>query len=188
MRKNPVLKIIIDNMGKNPTNEQMDDILTLLWRYYPIADYTLEEAQEKLRLNNKCKLLHGHYAFVGINPCIEDNLTTMKELYDYFRDRHGYKKDVMWCIEGHTENGYRPHIHALIKINKNSRKGHIINRLQKNLQLSNANSIDVKISSDPLLNYQRQRYIIGDKQDSKMDNVTADQQERDLYNIPNYIL
>lgn len=174
-------------MGK-VTDQQMDDILSMLWRYYPISDFTLAEAQEKLRLQNKCKLLHGYYALVGINPSIEDNLTTMKDLYDYFKDRHGYKKDLIWCVEGHTEGGYRPHIHALIKINKNSRVGHIVKRFQRNLLLKSNNSIDVKISSDPHLNYQRQLYIIGDKQEAKMDYVVADREERELYNIPNYIL
>ena len=123
-----------------------------------------------------------YYGWIGINP--PPNSINIADLYDFTLANLPYEK-YAFCVEQHTENGIRPHIHALVKTNGNTRAGHQITRLAKIYDISN-NYIEYSISNKFELNKTRFSYIIGEKTPNKLQYVELDRKTRELLNIPQY--
>ena len=116
------------------------------------------------------------YMWIGINP----QYKTMLELYN---DLKKLKLDkYVACVEAHTEQGYRPHIHMLYT--GHHKPYRIIEKLSKHFNCK-TNFIEAK-------NYtkyydEKISYIRGEKTDDKIQYVEKDKIERKKDNIPDYV-
>lgn len=116
------------------------------------------------------------YMWIGINP--PDY--TMKSLYD---DLEELKLDKYTAVvEGHTEHGYRAHIHMIYT--GHHKPYRIIDKLSKHFNCQ-PNFIEAK----NLNHYYEEKleYIKGNKCNEKKEYVQADRAEREKYKIPHFI-
>lgn len=120
------------------------------------------------------------FAWIGLNP--PPNTYTLKELYELCVDKFPYRGYEM-VAEQFTQGGIRPHLHILLKVSDNSRKNHIISRLAKSFEMDAA-SVQVRISNNYSLIDRWQKYIQGEKSDTKMEYVNNDKEYRQNNNIP----
>ncbi len=105
---------------------------------------------------------------------------TMLELYKHFSQIN--LDDFIGCVEAHTENGYRPHIHMML-FDMHTRPNRIIKKLSNYFECKE-NFIHCKISTDFKRNYE---YINGNKCNEKKCFVDSDKSERERDGIPHVI-
>ncbi len=96
-------------------------------------------------------------------------------------------KNYMYCVEQYTDNGIRPHLHILAKVDENTRPNKEIDRLAT-LFTTQKNFIEYKISTSKKLKISRQKYIRGEKTQDKLINVEKDIKEREIQQLQNYYL
>lgn len=142
-------------------------------------------------METELKLLEEKYGmkvgkkhmWVGINPQTKD----MKECYDItikMLEKHNYFEKVLWCVEAHTDQGYRPHVHMMIETKAKPHR--IIETISKNFKCSK-NFVECKNYKNGVLYNEHIQYIQGNKTDNKLENVERDRQERNEEKIPHYI-
>lgn len=123
------------------------------------------------------------HMWIGINPQCKD----MKECYDTMIkmiEKHSYFDKSLWCVEAHTEKGYRPHIHLMIETKAKPHR--IIETIAKNFKCSK-NFVECKNYKNDILYNEHVQYILGNKTDNKLQFVDADKKEREDEGIPHYI-
>ncbi len=135
------------------------------------------EIDKWLCVDNSKKSL---FAWIGINPPI--GKYTIEKL---FKECKLPYEHYIFCVEQHTANGIRPHIHALAEVNKDTRPSREIPKLAKIFDVS-LNVIEYKISKHPVVNDARRAYILGNKSKEKQENVLKDKLTRTALNIPDY--
>jgi len=132
------------------------------------------------------------YTWVGINPSIE-HYPTMLSLYLQLEKltvpnnsinvnrRCDWKYEAV--VEGHTKQGYRPHIHMILytKI----KPGRIVDSFSKHFKCEK-NFVEVKNMKS--FYHEKKNYIRGKKDDSKIKYVEQDKKEREDNNIPHLII
>jgi len=116
------------------------------------------------------------YMWIGINPKYDD----MKSLYDKLQTLP--LGDYTATVEGHTKEGYRPHIHMLLITHHKPYR--IIDKLAAHFKCEK-NFIEAK-------NYtkyydEKMNYLKGEKIDEKKVYVEKDIKERDESGIPHLI-
>lgn len=117
------------------------------------------------------------YMWVGINPPPD---YTMKSLYDKLEE---LKLDrYIAVVEGHTENGYRPHIHMIYT--GHHKPYRIIDKLSKHF---NCEPNFIEAQNCKFYYEEKIDYINGKKTQSKLPLVEADKAERNQYNIPHIV-
>lgn len=119
------------------------------------------------------------YMWVGIDPDIK-NFPTMLSLAIRLSELNNYKFKAV--VEGHTENGYRPHIHMILFTT--IRPNRIIKSFSKFFQCKE-NFIEAK--NNKKFYQEKLDYINGKKTANKMKYVEADRKEREKYEIPHII-
>lgn len=119
------------------------------------------------------------YTWVGINPDVND-YPTMLSLYNKLNALKNWKFEAV--VEGHTPNGYRPHIHMILytKIRPNR----IVDTFSKHFKCAK-NFIEVKNMKQ--FYSEKQDYIRGKKAKEKISFVELDKQERDENKIPHLV-
>jgi len=119
------------------------------------------------------------YMWVGIDPDIK-LYPTMLSLYEKLDKLQGFEFKAV--VEGHTENGYRPHIHMILftKICPNR----IIKTFSKHFRCAE-NFVEAK--NFKCFYEDKLDYIKGNKKKDKLDLVKKDMQERQLNRIPDLI-
>jgi len=122
-----------------------------------------------------------YYAWIGINPSGE----TMTSLH-IAASALPYK-DYIYCVEQNTDNGIRPHIHLLAKVNSNVRPNKEIERLATIFK-TQKNYIEFKISNSPSKRISRMKYIRGEKTHAKLINVEKDIKDRQIEKLENYYI
>lgn len=119
-----------------------------------------------------------YYAWIGINPSGETMTSLASALPKLPYDNYEA------VIEQNTDNGIKPHIHALALVSSNTRPNKEIARLSS-LFKCKSNFIEFKISSSKKLKNSRLKYLRGEKCIEKKENVKKDIQDRKLLSIPN---
>lgn len=122
----------------------------------------------------------SYYAWIGINPPLGQY--TLAELWGVASLPY---TDYVITVEQNTDNGVRPHLHALAKVCKNTRPGKEIVRLQKQFSVE-GQCIEYKIHGNNLL-LPHLKYLRGEKSLEKEDNVLKDIKDRLEFNIPNFL-
>ncbi len=120
------------------------------------------------------------HMWVGINPYSKDNskadITSLYQLLENLNKLKFYA-----CIEAHTDNGYRPHIHMMLFTRHKPYRVRDI--LSKNFQCEK-NFIQTENSS---LYDAHIEYLRGNKVATKSHLVEADRREREQKGIPHLI-
>lgn len=148
-----------------------------------ITQEVYEQLMEKDKAFENAKNNTKMYkAWLCINP--PPGSYTLEELYS-FTIQHIPYKNYLLCVEQNTDNGVRPHVHILASVTKTTRPNAEIARLAKMFKVKE-NFIECKISNNGLLNTQREKYVRGEKQDSKKDNVEKDKNDRLKLKIPDF--
>lgn len=123
------------------------------------------------------------YLWIGINP--PPGKYSMLQLYEKTLaaiNKIKWLKEHAFTVEGHTDGGYRAHVHMMIpKVVKPCRA---IESLSRHYQVE-ANSIECKTGH---CYNEHLKYIMGDKKNEKKINVEKDIVERNEIGISNYIL
>jgi len=129
------------------------------------------------------KKIGRKHMWIGINPQCRD----MLECYDTMNkmiEKHSYFDKSLWCVEAHTEKGYRPHIHLMMETKAKPHR--IIETIAKNFKI-NKNFIECKNNKNDNLYTEHIQYIKGEKTDSKLELVERDRTERNMEGIPQFI-
>lgn len=98
--------------------------------------------------------------------------------------RHTYMTNYIFSIEFYSKSGYNQHIHILVsgsKVNKTK----CIRDFSRKYEVS-ANFIDVKYSKRQSDYDNRENYIKGIKDDSKMESVQKDREKRASLSLLDY--
>ena len=159
-----------------------------------IYNMTIKGVKEHIaKINYKYDCLMGpsHY-WVGINPISkldtpDDSLILplFSQMEQCIRRHKMFHKGYLYCIEAHTNEGYRPHIHLLISDTK-PKQSRIIETLAKSFKCEK-HFIQVKKFTDGVMYSEHVKYIKGDKQESKEEFVLNDIKFLSKYNIPKYL-
>ncbi|AXH77445.1 MAG: putative replicase [Cressdnaviricota sp.] len=145
---------------------------------------TMEQSLAKLKHEyepylEKDEPLKQHM-WVGINPYSDNDSTAdIDKLYQLLENLNKLK--FYACIESHTENGYRPHIHMMLFTNHKPYRVRDI--LSKNFKCKK-NFIETQNSS---LYDAHIEYLRGNKVNTKLQFVEADIKEREEKGIPHFI-
>lgn len=122
------------------------------------------------------------YTWVGINPSIE-YYPTMSALYKDLKSLNMKSQSYEAVVEGHTKEGYRPHIHMILHTHVKPYR--IVKALSEHFHCA-SNFIEVKNMSQ--FYSEKQDYIRGKKKDdSKIPYVEKDREERERCSIPHLI-
>lgn len=125
------------------------------------------------------------HLWIGVNPPPKtvslDNLWVKASLAVL---KYKWLKCHAYCIEAHTKNGYRPHLHIMAV--SDEKPNRVISALANHFCLDKQ-SIECKAHHKGHLFGEHYDYIIGAKADAKMKDVDLDILERKKYDIPNYI-
>lgn len=127
------------------------------------------------------------HTWIGINPPPEKyNLTSLQnKMVSYTSgSKHCRENYYIYCVEQHTNNGIRPHIHFLVKTSA-VKPNRWVTQLVKHFGIQ-PNFIDVKINRNNYLLKEHINYIKGEKQDSKNANTQDDKAERVKQDLPDY--
>lgn len=150
---------------------------------------TIKGVHQHIRaINYKYDQIAGpsHY-WIGINP--PPGTVTVLQLYQkteqLFARYKMFEKGYLYCIETHTENGLRPHIHMIIRDTR-PKPSRVAETLAKHYKISE-NSIERKKYSEGILYAEHVEYIKGNKKASKLDFVQNDEKILSEYNIPKYL-
>lgn len=123
------------------------------------------------------------YLWIGINP--PPGKYSMLQLHEKTLaaiNKLKWLKEHAYTVEGHTDGGYRPHVHMMIpKVVKPHR---VIESLSSYYKVE-TNSIECKAG---YCYNEHLKYIMGEKKNEKICNVEKDIVERNEIGIPNYIL
>lgn len=119
------------------------------------------------------------YSWVGINPSPEV-YKTMRNLYERLEELP--LTNYYACVEGHTKEGYRPHIHMILFTHHKPYR--MIEKLAKHFKCEK-NFIQYKNMTQ--FYNEKMDYIKGIKTDEKEEFVNLDIEERDFSNIPHFI-
>ena len=148
-----------------------------------IKDWNLKANQQIKDRFDPASQPKQHYAWITINaPSVQYD---MKGLWDAAKDIP--YKDYIISVEQYTHQGEHPHLHLLAKVNRNTRKGKEIARMQKLFGLALPTSIHIKILSCPDLAQQKRRYVCGEKTESKIEDTQKDQSLRNSLGIPRFL-
>lgn len=155
---------------------------------------TIKGVKEQIaRINYKYDCLSGpsHY-WVGINPLPKTDdpdssllLPLFSKMEQCVRRHKMFKKGYLYCIEAHTNEGFRPHIHLLLS-DTTPKQSRVIEILAKTFNCEK-HFIQVKKFTDGVMYPEHIKYIKGDKQESKEQFVTNDLKFLSEYNIPKYL-
>mgnify|MGYP000052498848 CR=1 FL=1 len=129
------------------------------------------------------------HLWVGINP--PPGQYTMLKIHDLTKavvKKYKWLEDSAWCVEAHTDGGYRPHIHLMVSYNRNKIRSNAVIRMLSNSYKVEKHSIECKTYLNGNLNGEHIDYIMGLKSDEKKENVLSDISERNSLNIENYYL
>lgn len=118
-------------------------------------------------------------AFIGINP--PSNSISLRELYEQCLTTLTDQGEAV--VEQNTSEGIRPHVHYLCKVSSNARKNHLITKYSKLFNLP-SNFISVQISKNAATQVAWNKYVSGDKQQSKSEFVELDFKDREKLGIP----
>lgn len=119
------------------------------------------------------------YMWVGIDPDIKI-YPDMLSLYKRLNELEKYS--FLAVVEGHTEKGYRPHIHMILFTT--IRPNRIIKNFSKFFKCKE-NFIEAK--NNKKFYKEKLDYVNGKKTANKMKYVEADKKERKENNIPDII-
>lgn len=126
------------------------------------------------------------HKWIGINP--PSNSITLPDLYDKFQQfiqKHKYfSHGYLYCLEQHTDNGIRPHIHLMLLCRTKNHR--IIDQLSKFFNIK-SNFIECKTYHHGYLYEEHKKYIEGDKKKEKQENVFKDNDFLASNNIPKYL-
>lgn len=125
-----------------------------------------------------------YMAWIAINPPPQS--ISMEDLYTFSVEHLPYENYLM-CVEQNTDNGIRPHVHILAKVNSTCRPNAEISRLARLYKVQD-NFVECKVSKNKAVNFSRQNYIRGEKKEAKLINVEKDIKDRLSLNIPNFYL
>lgn len=163
-----------------------------------ISPLTAEEHRDKCVevertycANRIAKLRKAHstasgqdHTWIGINPdpshCTMESLAaSMSELVTKYKMFSQY----LYCVEQHTENGIRPHIHMLIH---DTPKPHRVrDTLAKHFNTT-TNFIQTQVFKNGKMYKEHVDYIQGLKRDTKQSYVEQDKNKRHIINILDY--
>jgi hypothetical protein len=127
------------------------------------------------------------HLWIGINP--PPGKYTMEKLCQMTKGivkKYKWMEDNAWCVESHTEGGYRPHIHMMVSYNRNKIRPNAVIRMLANSYKVECNSIECKTYLNGNLFGEHMDYILGTKIKDKEDNVLSDIAERNELNIEHY--
>ena len=155
---------------------------------------TIKGVKEQIaKINYKYDCLTGpsHY-WVGINPLPKTDepdssllLPLFSKMEQCVRRHKMFNKGYLYCLEAHTNEGFRPHIHLVITDTK-VKQSRVIETLAKSFNCDK-HFIQVKKFTDGVMYPEHLKYIKGEKQDSKEELVENDLKILTGLNIPKYI-
>jgi len=173
-------------LAKHPDMEMSEEEI--------IHTMTIKGVKEQIaRINYKYDCLSGpsHY-WVGINPLPKTDdldssllLPLFSKMEQCVRRHKMFKKGYLYCIEAHTNEGFRPHIHLLLS-DTTPKQSRVIETLAKSFNCEK-HFIQVKKFTDGVMYPEHIKYIKGDKQESKEQFVQNDLKFLSEYNIPKYL-
>lgn len=173
-------------LAKHPDMEMTEEEI--------IHTMTIKGVKEQIaRINYKYDCLSGpsHY-WVGINPLPKTDdpdssllLPLFSKMEQCVRRHKMFKKGYLYCIEAHTNEGFRPHIHLLLS-DTTPKQSRVIETLAKSFNCEK-HFIQVKKFTDGVMYPEHIKYIKGDKQESKEQFVQNDLKFLSEYNIPKYL-
>lgn len=152
-----------------------------------IDDYIMEQTAGMLeRLSLRYFPPASAHMWIGVNPPIDKTKHSMQKLWALALElpkKYKWMNHSLFCIESHTNGGYRPHLHIFTlgheKLNR------ITKALSNHFQVA-TQSINHAAHKNGHLYEEHKKYILGDKATCKMDDVEADQKERLELGIPDF--
>lgn len=129
--------------------------------------------------NNEADDDNIKYTWVGINPDIKE-YPTMLSLYNRLKELPKIFQHFEAVVEGHTKNGYRPHIHMVLFTKVKPYR--IVQTLSKFFKCQPQ---FVEVKNYKKFYSEKIDYIRGKKDKEKMPYVLKDREERLENNIPN---
>jgi len=133
------------------------------------------------------------HIWIGINPPVDFekySLVKLQKLMQSFFKNHKYtmlSDYAVYCVEQHTDNGVRPHIHfmAVGSYPTKTKPNRWIEHLSKHFKIE-PNFIELKIYKKNYLLEEHKDYIKGIKRETKQDHVAEDHSEREFLGLSHF--
>lgn len=192
---------IVYNREKKRITDEHDKLFNNLKEIYgsgfdELFDESLEDFITKHLTKSLTILKKKHYpkleespaasshAWIGINPPHGITIVELYQLTEQLVNKYKWASCHAYCVEAHTDNGYRPHIHMMVRTKEKPYR--LISHISKHFSVA-PNFIECKTFHKGVLFGEHYDYITGHKTDHKNSNVKADQEERETLGIPQFV-
>ena len=127
------------------------------------------------------------HRFITVSVSKEKQPKDVEALMERFIAKHNYSCNIeCYTLEfTNAEMEYHPHIHILFNGTDKPQKGNLIRDFSRCFKVE-SNFVDIRSSNDPLLYEKRRKYIYGQKQNIKEEQVKQDIKIRKEHNILSY--
>lgn len=142
-------------------------------------------AVDKLR-ESVAKRTGNSHVWIGINP--PPGSITLGKLYDKMENcvktYKFFSTGYMYCMEAHTQNGVRPHVHLMLTTNTKPHR--LLEQISHHFNIKKQ-SVDIKKYHHDIAFNEHVNYLLGNKKSSKTENVEEDRILRAELEIPEYL-
>lgn len=127
------------------------------------------------------------HRFITVSVKKDASPKDLADSMEKFIRKHNYSFNIeCYTLEfTNAEMEYHPHVHILFNGTDKPQKGNIIRDFSRLFKIE-SNFVDVQTSNDPLLYETRRKYIFGEKQSLKTQQVKKDMEIRKTNNLLSY--